>query len=82
MSNKQPHSSIARARLLTSLVALMALTAASAQTAPELPRLVVNILVDQLRTDYLEACAPLYGEGGLKRLMTEARYYADAQQPF
>ncbi|MBP5771622.1 MAG: alkaline phosphatase family protein [Bacteroidaceae bacterium] len=60
----------------------MALTGASAQTAPELPRLVVNILVDQLRTDYLEAFAPLYGEGGLKRLMTEARYYADAQQPF
>lgn len=69
-------------RLLTSLVAMMALMNIEAQTAPELPRLVVNILVDQLRTDYLEAFAPLYGEGGLKRLMTEARYYADAQQPF
>lgn len=53
-----------------------------AQASPELPRLVVNILVDQLRTDYLEAFAPLYGEDGLKRLMSEARYYADAQQPF
>lgn len=61
---------------------MFALAGASAQTAPELPRLVVHILVDQLRTDYLEAFAPLYGEGGLKRLMAEARYYADAQLPF
>ena len=53
-----------------------------AQSSPELPRLVVNILVDQLRTDYLEAFAPLYGEDGFKRLMTEARFYADSQQPF
>ena len=61
---------------------MMALASANAQATSGLPRLVVNILVDQLRTDYLEAFAPLYGEGGLKRLMTEARYYADVQQPF
>ncbi len=60
----------------------MALMSVDAQTSAELPRLVVNILVDQLRTDYMEAFAPLYGEEGLKRLMAEARYYTDAQQPF
>lgn len=59
----------------------MALMSAEAQT-PEVPRLVVNILVDQLRTDYMEAFGPLYGEGGFRRLLAEARYYADAQQPF
>ena len=53
-----------------------------AQTASEVSRLVVNIVVDQLRTDYMEAFAPLYGEGGFKRLMAEARYYADVQMPF
>ena len=53
-----------------------------AQTAPEIQRIVVNIVVDQLRTDYMEAFAPLYGEGGFKRLMAEARYYTDAQMPF
>ena len=68
--------------LLTSLVALLALSGVEAQAAPELPRLVVNILIDQLRTDYMEAFAPLYTEGGLKRLMAESQYYADAQQPF
>ena len=37
------------------------------------PRLVVNILVDQLRSDYLEAFSPLYGEDGLNRLMRQGR---------
>ena len=68
--------------LLTSLVALLALSGVEAQAASELPRLVVNILIDQLRTDYMEAFAPLYSEDGLKRLMTQSQYYADAQQPF
>ena len=53
-----------------------------AQSTAELPRLVVNILVDQLRADYLETFSPLYGEKGFKRLMAEARFYADSQQPF
>ena len=35
------------------------------------PRLVVNITIDQLRSDYLEAFTPLYGKGGFKRLLNE-----------
>ena len=69
-------------RWLTSLVALMALMSMEAQTTAQQPRLVVHILVDQLRTDYLEAFSPLYGEGGLKRLMSKGRYFPDARQPF
>ena len=34
------------------------------------PRLVVNITIDQLRSDYLEAFTPLYGKGGFKRWST------------
>ena len=70
-----------KSRFLTSFLCLMALMSVDAQT-PAVPRLVVNILVDQLRTDYLEAFAPLYGEGGLKRLLSEARYYTDAAPAF
>ena len=70
-----------KSRFLTSLVVLMALMSADAQ-ASDAPRLVVNILVDQLRTDYMEAFSSLYGEGGFRRLMTEARFYADVQHPF
>lgn len=69
-------------RLLTSLIAVLAFMNVEAQTSTELPRLVVNILVDQLRTDYVEAFVPLYGEGGFKRLMKEGRYFIDAQVPF
>lgn len=69
-------------KLLTSVIALLALVNVDAQTTQTLPRLVVNILVDQLRTDYLEAFAPLYGEDGFKRLFKEGRFYTDSQYPF
>ena len=35
------------------------------------PRLIVGIVVDQMRYDYLERFSHLYGEDGLKRLMSE-----------
>lgn len=69
-------------KFLTSLVAMMTIMGVDAQTAPEVPRLVVNIIIDQLRTDYLEAFSPLYGEKGFSRLMREGRVYSQAQYPF
>ena len=46
------------------------------------PRLVVNITIDQLRSDYLEAFTPLYGKGGFKRLLNEGLVYDNASYPF
>lgn len=69
-----------RYALLASLVMLTAL--GRAQTMPEVPRVVVNIIIDQLRSDYLEAFSPLYGEGGFVRLMQEGRSYSQAQYSF
>lgn len=69
-------------RILTSLVAALALASAEAQIAPTVPRLVVSILIDQLRTDYMEAFLPLYGERGFKRLLQEGRVYTQAEYPF
>ena len=46
------------------------------------PRLVVNITIDQLRSDYLEAFTPLYGSGGFKRLLKEGLVYDNASYPF
>ncbi len=46
------------------------------------PRLVVNITIDQLRSDYLELYAPLYGQDGLRRLLDEGRVYDNAQFAF
>ena len=61
---------------------LMTVVGAEAQTATAVPRLVVNVVVDQLRSDYLQAFAPLYGEDGLLRLMEQGRMYTQAEYPF
>lgn len=71
-----------RYRLLTSLLLLCTLAGAEAQTAPEVPRLVVNVIIDQLRSDYLDAFSPLYGEGGFRRLQREGCVYSMAEYPF
>ena len=75
MTNRQHY-------LLTSLAMLMVMMCAEAQTAPEVPRLVVNVVIDQLRTDYLEAFSPLYGDKGFRRLIREGRVYSQAEYPF
>lgn len=46
------------------------------------PRLVVTVAIDQLRTDYLEAFAPLYGNAGFKRLLRQGKVYSNASYPF
>jgi hypothetical protein len=46
------------------------------------PRLVVSIAIDQLRSDYLEAFAPLYTSDGFKKLLAEGLVYNNASYPF
>ena len=46
------------------------------------PRLVVSITIDQLRTDYMEAFAPLYGNDGFKRLLQQGLVFPNAGYPF
>lgn len=71
-----------RYRFLSSLIVLMAIAGAEAQTSQEVPRLVVNVVIDQLRSDYLQAFAPLYGDKGFARLMQQGRVYSQAEYPF
>ena len=69
---------------LLSLLAVMAtLASAEARPAaqPHVPKLVVNILIDQLRSDYVEAFMPLYGEGGFRRLFEEGCVYTRGEYP-
>lgn len=54
----------------------------SAQSLQPSPRLVVNIAVDQLRTDYIEHFSPLYGDDGFKRLLQHGCVYEAASYPF
>ena len=52
-----------------------------AQQMLKAPRLVVNITIDQLRTDYIERFAALYGTGGL-RTFSEGKVYKQASYSF
>lgn len=71
-------------RFVVSLLAVMtalASTEAKGAAGETIPKVVVNILIDQLRTDYMQAFMPLYGDGGFRRLMSEGRVYAQAEYP-
>ncbi len=57
--------------------ALMIVFAAQAQNTEGKPRLVVGIVVDQMRNDYLKRYENLYGEGGFSRMMKEGFYCAN-----
>lgn len=65
---------------LTLLAALVATLNATAQSTA--PKLVVNITIDQLRMDYLEAFSPLYGNEGFKKLLGGGMVYTNASYPF
>ena len=56
---------------------VLCLSAVSSVKATEVPKVVVSIVVDQLRGDYLEKFAHLYGDDGFKKLFTEGRVYTN-----
>lgn len=56
-------------RLLISVICGLVTITTVTQTQAAKPRLVVGIVVDQLRTDYLEHLRDVFGEQGFKRLM-------------
>jgi predicted AlkP superfamily pyrophosphatase or phosphodiesterase len=69
--------------VLCSFVVLFELPALSQRRASPAagttkPRLVLAIIVDQFRYDYLERFADLYGEGGFKKLMEGGAVFTDA----
>lgn len=63
-------------------IIIAALTATEMQAFQFAPRLVVNITIDQLRSDYMEAFAPLYRSGGLRKLIEQSTVYEAASYPY
>jgi len=53
----------------------------AAQKAPTKPKLVVLLVVDQMRADYIEKFLPQW-TGGLKRLVEEGAWFRDAAYPY
>lgn len=64
-------------RLITSVLFGLVTINTVVQADPSRPRLVVGIVVDQLRTDYMEYLKDLFGEKGLRRLMEQGMYMPD-----
>ena len=55
---------------------------AESQETRTVPRMVLNIAIDQLRSDYLEAFMPLYSASGFIQLLNEGKVYSNASYPF
>ena len=54
----------------------------SAYLPPEKPRLVIGIVVEQLKFDQLEKFRGRFGENGIKRLISEGTYFKNALLSF
>lgn len=65
--------------LLTAMTILSAPDARAVKR--EVPRVVVSVLIDQLRTDYMKAFMPLYGQDGFVRLLNQGKVYTQAEYP-
>lgn len=67
-------------KLLITLAAMLVAFAAQAQTAP--PKIVVNIVVGQMRYDYFSRFVQNMPEGGFRRFMAEGAVFLDARYNF
>ena len=68
--------------ITASLVAALSVSSVDATAVNTTPRLVVNITIDQLRADYLEAFTPLYTYNGFKMLLSDGTVYTNVSYPF
>lgn len=71
--------------LYITLLAVLGFNTEDAQAQDSIryaPRLVVNITIDQLRTDYLEAFSPVFGNDGFRRLFRQGLVYDNASYSF
>ena len=61
---------------------IAALTTAEVQASTLVPRLVVNINIDEWRGEYFDSFLPLFQENGLKKLSREGHVFDVASAPF
>lgn len=61
-------------RLITSVICGLVGINVMLSADPSRPKIVVGIMVDQLRTDYIESLQNLFGEKGFKKLMKDGAF--------
>lgn len=64
-------------RILSSLIAGLISINISTAADPQRPKLIVGIVVDQLRTDYIEYLRPMFGTSGFNTLLDKGIYIPD-----
>ncbi|MBR5324723.1 MAG: alkaline phosphatase family protein [Muribaculaceae bacterium] len=70
-------------RFLAPLILLIFSTSMQSQErSADMPKLVVGITIDQLRTDYIDMMQHLFGEGGFKRLIKDGAIYENIDYGF
>lgn len=69
-------------RWIAPLIALFTVAGLQAQQLNSTPKLVVSIVVDQLREDYLQYFSSTFGEKGFKRLINEGLVYHSVEFGF
>lgn len=67
-------------RLIALLLCVLAWPVSASE--PERPRLVVLVVFDQMRGDYVARWRPLFGRDGFVRLQTEGAWYTNCQYPY
>lgn len=68
--------------LLPSVVFGQAKPTIASKAAGDKPKLIIGIVIDQMRYDYLYRYAEKYGKGGFKRLMSQGFNNKNAQYPY
>jgi predicted AlkP superfamily pyrophosphatase or phosphodiesterase len=68
--------------ILAFLLISLNLSGQSAYIPPDKPRLVIGIMVEQLRYDQLERMRDILPEKGIKRLINEGTYYRNASYDY
>lgn len=69
-------------KYLAILIAVFASAEAQAQTVKSVPRLVVNIMIDELRSEILDKYRSIYSTEGFNKLQKEGISYANAEYSF
>lgn len=64
------------------LIALLSLLSVHPIQAEERPKLVVLLVIDQFRGDFLARWQPWFGEGGFRRLLDDGTWFTNCHYPY
>jgi predicted AlkP superfamily pyrophosphatase or phosphodiesterase len=67
---------------LAAAAAILMIPVDASEAPPKHPKLVVMVVFDQMRGDYLKKWQPIFGEGGFKRLQADGAWFTNCHYPY